>query len=764
MKNIVVTTIALISFAFGSTLQIINASKNSDVAIQINGVIINKKFKQGENFISPSSDRDPRVKITADRDEYEFNLRNSEESAPHRVLTLVGINNDTRKTLKVVETKVKPNASARQNIDLKVLNASGKHESIDIYIDGVMKVENVNYSQYSEYISLPIDAEVLNVHIHGEDDPIFHGNTNVSDLVGQTGIMIVRYATNNQNSNLELSLAMTSGKTVNLKPEQSLTLGESIITLDPATPIVEDRNVAQAQIVHNSPSPAVDVYVDGTLAVENFTYRSSTELVDLPLNTVVGIAPTGGDIIAEFPFELEENIKYIVVASGILNNEDTPFTLLASTLETESEDSESFGLKVLHGVTDAPAVDVYADGELVIENLAYGEFTEQYIQVPVGDYTLDITAHGAQEAVASFSAPLTGLGGGSGVLYASGFLAGLDTDPLFGLVLTTPSGYVVELPAVETGLGTAQVQIVHNSPSPSVDVYVDGTLAVENFTYRSSTGLVDLPLNTVVGIAPTGGDIIAEFPFTLEQSVDYVVVASGVLNDATTPFTLLASVLEQDAESDETFALKVLHGVTDAPAVDIYANGGLLIENLVYGDFTDYLQVPVGDYTIDITAHGAQEAVASFSAPLTGLGGGSGVLYASGFLAGEETDPAFSLVLTTPSSYVVELPATETVLDIDDEYTTVSNEFALLSNYPNPFNPVTSIRYNLDSNSNVKITVYDLLGNVVNELFQGAQMAGINNVSWNATNNVGESISSGVYIYKIQTDASYKIGRMMFLK
>jgi hypothetical protein len=553
MKNIVVTTIALISFAFGSTLQIINASKNSDVAIQINGVIINKNFKQGENFIIPSSDRDPRVKITADRDEYEFNLRNSEESAPHRVLTLVGINNDTRKTLKVVETKVKPNASARQNIDLKVLNASGKHESIDIYIDGVMKVENVNYSQYSEYISLPIDAEVLNVHIHGEDDPIFHGNTNVGNLVGQTGIMIVRYATNNQNSNLELSLVMTSGKTVNLKPEQSLALGESIIILDPATPIVEDRNVAQAQIVHNSPSPAVDIYVDGTLAVENFTYRSST-------------------------------------------------------------------------------------------------------------------------------------------------------------------------------------------------------------------GLVDLPLNTVVGIAPTGGDIIAEFPFTLEQSVDYVVVASGILNDATTPFTLLASVLEQDAESDETFALKVLHGVTDAPAVDIYANGGLLIENLVYGDFTDYLQVPVGDYTIDITAHGAQEAVASFSAPLTGLGGGSGVLYASGFLAGEETDPAFSLVLTTPSSYVVELPATETVLDIDDEYTTVSNEFALLSNYPNPFNPVTSIRYNLDSNSNVKITVYDLLGNVVNELFQGAQMAGINNVSWNATNNVGESISSGVYIYKIQTDASYKIGRMMFLK
>ena len=174
--------------------------------------------------------------------------------------------------------------------------------------------------------------------------------------------------------------------------------------------------------------------------------------------------------------------------------------------------------------------------------------------------------------------------------------------------------------------------------------------------------------------------------------------------------------------------------------------------------------MPVGDYTIDITANGAQEAVASFSAPLTGLGGGAGVLYASGFLAGAESDPAFALVLTTPSSYVVELPATETVLDIEDKSKTVLNQFTLLSNFPNPFNPVTSIRYSLESNLDVRITVYDLLGNVVNELFQGAQMAGINNVNWNATNDIGESISSGIYIYKIQTKSSYKIGRMMYLK
>ena len=69
-------------------------------------------------------------------------------------------------------------------------------------------------------------------------------------------------------------------------------------------------------------------------------------------------------------------------------------------------------------------------------------------------------------------------------------------------MLTTPNGDVVTLPATETAFnGTAQVQIVHNSPYPVVDVYV-GALALEDVPYRASTGLVDLPVNTEVGIAP----------------------------------------------------------------------------------------------------------------------------------------------------------------------------------------------------------------------------------------------------------------------
>lgn len=134
-------------------------------------------------------------------------------------------------------------------------------------------------------------------------------------------------------------------------------------------------------------------------------------------------------------------------------------------------------------------------------------------------------------------------------------------------------------------LETAQVQIVHNSPYHVVDVYVDGALALEDVAYRVSTNLVDLPVNTEVGIAPADGDIIATFPFELEANGSYVVVASGIVGDDARPFNLLVSSLEQSAADNNHFALKVMHGVTDAPTVDIYADGSLLVENLVYGDF-----------------------------------------------------------------------------------------------------------------------------------------------------------------------------------
>ena len=69
---------------------------------------------------------------------------------------------------------------------------------------------------------------------------------------------------------------------------------------------------ASVQVIHNSPSPTVDVYVDGALAIEDFAFRMATPVISLPTSCTVGIAPADGDVIAEFPFELMEGGEYVI--------------------------------------------------------------------------------------------------------------------------------------------------------------------------------------------------------------------------------------------------------------------------------------------------------------------------------------------------------------------------------------------------------------------------------------------------------------------
>ena len=244
----------------------------------------------------------------------------------------------------------------------------------------------------------------------------------------------------------------------------------------------------------------------------------------------------------------------------------------------------------------------------------------------------------------------------------------------------------------------------------------------------------------------------------------YVVVATGIVGDTSHPFDLIATSLQEEAADDDHFALKVMHGVTDAPAVDIFANGGLLVENLSYGEFQGYVDVPADDYTLDINVHGETNSVASFSAPLSSFGGMSGVVYASGFLNPAETDSSFTLVLTTPSGYFETLPASGSALSTEELTNSVPNDFVHLQNFPNPLNPSTSIAYQLQTVSPVAITIHDLMGNVVNNLYSAIEGPGYKSINWDATNNNGDLVSSGMYFYKLQVGDSFEIKRMMYLK
>lgn len=114
------------------------------------------------------------------------------------------------------------------------------------------------------------------------------------------------------------------------------------------------------------------------------------------------------------------------------------------------------------------------------------------------------------------------------------------------------------------------------------------------------------------------------------------------------------------------------------------------------------------------------------------------------------TDKQYSRNLDPVNGTGIEL------VDEEQSITSVANRenspenFKIYQNYPNPFNPSTTIAYSLPEKSSVAIKIYDIQGREVRSITFSAQSAGYQRVVWNGTNSQGNSIASGVYIYRVR--------------
>ena len=90
---------------------------------------------------------------------------------------------------------------------------------------------------------------------------------------------------------------------------------------------------ARVQIIHNSPSPTVDIYANGGELQKDFEFRTATPFIDVPAGVDIdlAIAPSpstsAAEAVANFTVNLAENETYVVFATGILGNADAPFDL-----------------------------------------------------------------------------------------------------------------------------------------------------------------------------------------------------------------------------------------------------------------------------------------------------------------------------------------------------------------------------------------------------------------------------------------------------
>ncbi len=88
--------------------------------------------------------------------------------------------------------------------------------------------------------------------------------------------------------------------------------------------------------------------------------------------------------------------------------------------------------------------------------------------------------------------------------------------------------------------------------------------------------------------------------------------------------------------------------------------------------------------------------------------------------------------------------------EVISEQPTVISDHALAQNYPNPFNPTTTISFALPEASEVSLSIFNTNGQLVKRLVAGAMNAGQHSFTWDATNERGERVASGVYLYVIK--------------
>jgi hypothetical protein len=485
---------------------------------------------------------------------------------------------------------------------------------------------------------------------------------------------------------------MTRKKTQLLFAAASVALGLSVQAQD-----------ARLQVVHNAPNaPAVDIYVNNNRVLTNVPFRAASSFLPAPSGVPlqVRIKPTAAVADTSNPvffrtYTLAASTGYYLIANGNLGSSQAPnpegiptgfdLTVIPGARST-SEQPGNVDLRIFHGVTDAPTVDIKAQGVgTLVDNAPFRGFSG-YIPVPASSYTIQISPGSGSPNLLAYKAGISGLAGNSLLVLASGYFnpaanpVNGQNGPAFGIWAFTPTGQAIELQKA-----TSRVQIVHNSASaPAVDVFVNGGKVVPGLDFRKATPFVTLDAGVPLTVALKGASASTDtsnpaFRQTYELAGDekYTLVATGLLsttgyapnpNGIATGFdiTILPGAREiaSTAATSNNTDVRVLHACTDAPFVDVRVQGGpTLVNNAGFRNFTPYLGAPNVNLNLEVTDSAQAGVVATFLAPLESFPDSAMVVMASGFLtpSANQNGPAFGLLAVLPSGTAVLLSTVSSV-------------------------------------------------------------------------------------------------------
>ena len=661
-------------------------------------------------------------------------------------------------------------ASMMSNTDVLVFHGSTDAPVVDVVevaVGAGTIVDDLAYTDFQGYLELPQADFSLQLRDQTGTDIIAQYRAPIAGLglAGQALSIVasgfINPSVNSDGPAFGLYVALPSGGDLIPLPQENI-------------------STARVQVIHNSADPGasvVDVWLNGEMLIDNFEFRTATPFIDAPADRElqISILPpnsvSADNPVATFDFVLEGAEKYILIANGLITpeNEDVLFNLYPYAPAREmAQNAENVDVLIFHGSTDAPAVDLFevTDGSQQVWNdLEYSDFTG-YLPLPVDNYSLQIRDASGTNKVAQYALPLEtyNAGGQAVTIVASGFLAPVSAaQAQFGLWAALPTGgALIELPQEQ--ISTARVQVIHNSAdqaAETVDVWLNGEMLIDDFMFRTATPFVDVPANENIEVAiqpansTSAENPLASFTYNLMGGEKYILVANGIVSpsgyDPSVPFDIwvFPGAREMATEMSNTDVM-VFHGSTDAPTVDVFevaAGAGLIIDDLMYGDFRGYLELPTDYYSLQIRDESGTQTVATYNAPLSGLGldGYAISVLASGFLnPSANSDGAdFGLWVALPSGgELIELPSLLTGLE---EESLTDEAFNL---YPNPAVNTLNVQFTSKLEQNVTVDVFNLVGTKVYSKVISAQK------DETVQDNLDVSgLTSGMYILRISNGA-----------
>lgn len=259
---------------------------------------------------------------------------------------------------------------------------------------------------------------------------------------------------------------------------------------------------------------------------------------------------------------------------------------------------------------------------------------------------------------------------------------------------------------------------------------------------------------TLVRVNATGGDAYRLFDLDVPYAYSIAFDTTGVLYLASRTGTIYTIDLEDQSVDSVVKAQMALASIAFEPETNemwasVYRPLGTMKDriikvNLVTGDTT----------VIGTTGFGIVVNDIEFSKDGTLFGVQGSAVQPSDLIKIDKETAIGTLIGSLGVNNITSLAFSPVITSVKEIKTGIPSQFSLSQNYPNPFNPNTQIEYSLPVNANVRLVVYNILGEAVKTLVNTYQPAGVYTVNWNSDDNSGRRLTSGIYFYEMKANTS----------